>query len=101
MWVCDARRSHAPAAILGYSGALLGASRLADEITATPPVMLIHGSADDVVPSQAMEAARAALQESGVPVETHTRPNLAHGIDEKGTALGRAFADSRTMGKTT
>ncbi|EKV32709.1 Phospholipase/carboxylesterase family protein [Caenispirillum salinarum AK4] len=86
----------APAAILGYSGALLGPDRLGDEIKAQPPVMLIHGTADEVVPPQAMDAAQEALRVVGVPVETHRRPNLPHGIDEDGAAMGRAFLDSHT-----
>jgi phospholipase/carboxylesterase len=89
----------APAAILGYSGALLGAERLKDDIAAKPPVLLIHGAADEVVPPQAMDAAKTTLSALGVPVETHSRPNLPHGIDDEGAARGRSFLDAHTAAR--
>ena len=91
------RRQAAPAAILGYSGALLAAESLAGEIASRPPVLLVHGEADDIVPVAAGRAAEQALRAAGVPVETLYRPGLGHGIDEAGLlagarVLGRAFA---------
>lgn len=85
-----------PAAILAYSGALLAPQTLAAEIRARPPVLLVHGEADDVVPAWAGRFAEAALQEAGVPTEAVFVPGLAHGIDETGMqagarALRRAF----------
>ena len=90
------RRPAAPAAILGYSGALLAAEALAGEIACRPPVLLVHGEADEVVPVAASRAAETALRAAGVPVESLYRPGLGHGIDEPGLAagarmLGRAF----------
>jgi len=85
------RRAVAPAAILGFSGALVGADILAQEIRARPPVLLVHGDADEVVPPQALPAAVRALRASGVAVEALTRPNLGHGIDEEGLKRGGAF----------
>ena len=75
-----------PAAILGYSGALLaGLGR------ARPPVLLVHGEADMVVPPAATRAAASALAAAGVPVETQLRPGLGHAIDDAGLAAGAAF----------
>lgn len=89
------RRQPAPAAILGYSGALLGGAALKDEIRARPPVLLIHGEADDVVPVEAMHAALQALAAAGCPARFHVSPGLGHGIDSTGLQLGGAFlADS-------
>ncbi|NWH07591.1 MAG: prolyl oligopeptidase family serine peptidase [Alphaproteobacteria bacterium] len=85
------RRRPAPAAILGYSGALAAPDRLAGEITARPPVLLIHGEADPVVPVGALHQAVAALGANGVPVQFHTAPGLGHGIDAEGMAMGAAF----------
>jgi phospholipase/carboxylesterase len=82
------RRQAAPAAILGYSGALLAAEALAGEIACRPPVLLVHGEADEVVPVAASRAAEATLRAAGVPVESLYRPGLAHGIDEPGLAAG-------------
>jgi phospholipase/carboxylesterase len=86
------RRARPPAGIVAYSGALAGADALAREIAGRPPVLLVHGTDDGVVPFAAMGAARAALAACGVPVETLPRPGLGHGIDEAGLAAGLAFA---------
>ncbi len=85
------RRERACAAVVGYSGALLGAEQLAEEIKSRPPVLLVHGHADEIVPVQAMSQARAVLQAHGVPVEAHERPGLGHGIDEFGLEAGARF----------
>jgi phospholipase/carboxylesterase len=85
------RRRKAPAAILGYSGALVGSPATLAEITAKPPVLLVHGTADSVVPFAALGMAKAALEAAGVPVEALARPGLAHGIDEEGLRRGIAF----------
>ena len=88
------RRAVPPAAILGYSGALLAPQSLAAEIIGHPPVLLVHGEADDIVPVQATRAAEAALRQAGVPVEALVRPGLAHGIDEAGLAAGRRWLEA-------
>lgn len=79
------------AAVLAYSGALLGAETLAAEITARPPVLLVHGEADPVVPVAASRAAEAALRAAGVPVTARYVPGLPHGIDPGGIAAGADF----------
>ena len=85
------RRHVAPAAILGYSGMLTASDKLAAEITCRPPVLLVHGEADPVVPFQALDAARAGLEGAGVEVQTLSRPGLGHGIDEEGIRHGAAL----------
>ncbi|HZB92148.1 MAG TPA: prolyl oligopeptidase family serine peptidase [Stellaceae bacterium] len=85
------RRSLAPAGIVGYSGALVGAETLEQEIRVRPPVLLLHGDADEVVPPRVQPLAVAALEAAGVPVESLTRPGLGHSIDEVGLQRGGAF----------
>lgn len=85
------RRPRACAAILGYSGALVGPETLAAEIASRPPVLLVHGDADEVVPFQALATAEAGLKAQGVPVRGVRRPGLGHGIDEVGIGLGVAL----------
>lgn len=86
------RRAGPPAAILAYSGALLAPESLAAEIVRpAPPVLLVHGEADEIVPAAASHAAEAALRAAGVPVEALWRPRLGHGIDEAGLAAGGRF----------
>jgi phospholipase/carboxylesterase len=85
------RRALAPAAILGYSGALIGAEVLAAEAKSKPPVLLVHGTADPVVPFAAMGTATQALQALGIKVEAIARPGLPHSIDPEGLARGGRF----------
>jgi len=85
------RRAAAPAAVMGYSGLLAAPDALADEITVRPPVLLVHGEADEIVPHAALPAAEAALRDAGVAVEAVSRPGLGHGIDEVGIARALAL----------
>jgi phospholipase/carboxylesterase len=85
------RRPQALAAVLGYSGALLGAEHLPGETLSRPPVLLIHGDADEVVPVEATHAAVAALQAAGIPVQWSIRRGLPHGIDPESVEHGAAF----------
>ncbi len=85
------RRSPPPRAILGFSGALIGAETLRQTIRHQVPVLLVHGEDDDVVPIGRSRDAEAALRGAGVPVETLWCPGLAHGIDQEGLALGARF----------
>ncbi len=88
------RRADACAALIGYSGALAGRRRLAEEIRAYPPVLLVHGAADEIVPAASHPRAVAALIAAGVRVSAHIRPGLGHGIDEEGIRLGIGFLAS-------
>ncbi len=85
------RRPRACAGVVGYSGRLAGADALAAEIRARPPVLLVHGAADEVVPASSLEGAAAALRAAGVSVRTALRPGLGHAIDAEGLASGIAF----------
>ena len=89
------RRAKPLAAILGYSGALVGPELLASEIRSRPPVLLVHGDADEIVPVAALPMAVAALEAAGVPVEQLLRPHLGHGIDEEGLRRGGLFLRDR------
>jgi len=81
----------APASILAYSGALLAPESFAAEVTARPPVLLVHGEADEVVPAMASRQAARALQAAAVPHELLLRPDLGHGLDDAGLAAGTAL----------
>ncbi len=84
------RRRRPCASVVGYSGMLVGPERLEAEISARPPVLLVHGTDDQVLPAVMMGIADKALQAAGVSVVTHLRPGLAHGIDGEGIRLGGA-----------
>lgn len=85
------RRPKPPAGVLGFSGALLAPETLVTEAISKPPMLLIHGDADQVVPVQALHGAVEALQAADIPVQWSVRPNLPHGIDPEGIAAGAAF----------
>jgi phospholipase/carboxylesterase len=85
------RRTPSLAAVLGYSGALIGGDTLTQERKSAPPVMLIHGMNDDVVPFQAMLHAVAGLQNANINVTSLPCPNLAHSIDDLGLTQGVMF----------
>lgn len=85
------RRAESAAAVVGFSGALIGPELLAAELRSKVPVCLIHGDADPVVPFGAMAAAKAGLDLAGVPVAVHTRPGLGHGIDPQGIEIAGQF----------
>ncbi len=85
------RRPVAPRGILAFSGALIGADRLATELTHRPPVLLVHGEEDEVVPVARSRDAEATLRQLGVPVEATFVPRLGHGIDPTGLSMGGLF----------
>ena len=85
------RRANRIAGIVGYSGMLPGPEYLKAELRHRPPVLLVHGDADPVVPAIALQGARTAFGDAGFQVEWHLRPGLQHGIDQEGLALGLAF----------
>lgn len=85
------RRAEALAGVVGFSGALMEPPLFAAEIRSHPPVCLIHGTADEVVPFASMAVAQSALATAGITAETHARPGLGHGIDEEGIALTVEF----------
>jgi phospholipase/carboxylesterase len=89
------RRPRACAAVVGYSGALIGADSLVVDAKSKPPVLLVHGEADPIVPFQAMAAAAAGLRGAGIAVETLARPGLPHSIDDAGLSKGGAFLAQR------
>jgi len=84
------RRKVPPAAILAYSGLLAGPDRL-DDIRTETPVLIVHGSEDDVVPPHHLPASRDALLNKGTSVESHLLEGLGHSIDERGMVLGGRF----------
>jgi phospholipase/carboxylesterase len=90
------RRAVPPAAIVGYSGLLVAppdgnVEKFAAEISARPPVLLIHGEEDDLIPAQALFQATQGLAALDVPVQWHMSAGIGHGIDEEGLRHGGEF----------
>ncbi|MEM9637601.1 MAG: alpha/beta fold hydrolase [Pseudomonadota bacterium] len=86
------RREDAVAGVVGFSGRLLSPETLADEVVVRPPVLLVHGDADDVVPPQSLPQAAEALQEAGwQDVYAHIMKGTGHGIAPDGLSVALAF----------
>jgi phospholipase/carboxylesterase len=94
------RRAKPAAGILGFSGRLLAPELLASELCSRPPILLVHGTDDPLVPYESLAAAQAALTEAGVPVETLTCPGIGHSIDENGLRRGGSFLKEVLYGTT-
>jgi len=85
------RRRSPLAGIVGYSGMLADEAGLADPSLTRPPILLIHGDADPMIPIAAFHQAKAALAQSGFAVESHVSHGVGHSIDMAGLELGGAF----------
>ena len=86
------RREDAVAGIVAFSGRLLNPEALAEEAQVKPPVLLVHGDADDVVPPQSLPQAAEALQEAGwQDVYAHVMKGTGHGIAPDGLSVALAF----------
>ncbi|OWU73151.1 alpha/beta hydrolase [Phaeobacter sp. 22II1-1F12B] len=86
------RREDAVAGVVAFSGRLLSPETLSDEVVVRPPVLLVHGDQDDVVPPQSLPAAAEALQEAGFQdVFAHIMKGTAHGIAPDGLSVALAF----------
>jgi phospholipase/carboxylesterase len=85
------RRKKQIAGIVGYSGMLADPDALAAEVKTKPPVLLVHGDADQVLPVVSIVEAERRLKVLGFDVATHVSPGLTHSIDEIGLQLGARF----------
>ena len=85
------RRPEVLAGVVGYSGMLADPEALQAEVVTRPPLLLVHGEADPMVPFAAMGQAQAACEALGLDVATHACPGLGHSIDEPGLRLGGEF----------
>lgn len=99
------RRAVAPAAIVGYSGLLVVPPQgeldaLAAEIKARPPVLLVHGDQDELIPAEALFQTTQGLADLGVPAEWHLSPGVGHGIDPEGLRHGGEFLARNFRGRT-
>jgi phospholipase/carboxylesterase len=94
------RRAVPPAAIVGYSGIFVLPDKakpdaVAGEIKSKPPVLLVHGDQDDLIPVQALLQGAQDLAALEVPVEWHISQGIGHGIDQEGLRHGGTFLARR------
>jgi phospholipase/carboxylesterase len=98
------RRATPPAGIVGYSGLLVlpeqgDIEAIAATIKSWPPVLLVHGDSDDLIPAQALFQSAQGLAALGVPVEWHLSAGVGHGIDGEGLRHGGEFLTRCFAGK--
>ena len=86
------RREDAIAGVVGFSGRLVSPELLTDQVLSRPPILLVHGDADDVVPVQSMPEAVEALQNADFKeVFAHIMKGTGHGIAPDGLSVALAF----------
>ena len=88
------RREQALAGVVGFSGRLIAPDLLKKEIKSRPPILLVHGDADEVVPVESVFHAKEGLSSSGIDVTAVSRPGLGHGIDPDGINHAVTFLNS-------
>ena len=85
------RRAAPVAAVISISGQLLQPERLAAETTAKPPILVMHGDQDDVVPFPEMAATCNAFVAAGFETYGHVMEGSGHTIAQDGLATALAF----------
>jgi phospholipase/carboxylesterase len=89
------RRADPVAGVVAISGRLLRPEALEGEITARPPVLIMHGDQDPVVPFEDMGKAGNALVGAGVPTYGHVMKGTGHGIAPDGLGVALQFITER------
>ena len=85
------RREDQFAGVVGFSGRLLRPESLADEAISKPPILLVHGDQDEIVPPISMPEAGDVLQSAGFEVFGHVMEGTGHGISPDGLGVALSF----------
>jgi phospholipase/carboxylesterase len=85
------RRPEPLAGVVGFSGRLHAGGDLKQEARSKPPILLIHGDQDEMIPVAALGEAEAALAEAGFRVGSHISRGIGHGIAPDGLGLALEF----------
>jgi phospholipase/carboxylesterase len=85
------RRAEPLAAIVGFSGRLHGGENLKEDALTKPPVLLIHGDQDEMIPVAALAETQSALTAAGFQVKSHISRGIGHGIAPDGLGLALGF----------
>ena len=94
------RRAVPPAAIVGYSGMLIlegdtDVEGYKPQVRARPPILLVHGDRDELIPIDALFHSANALAAMEIPVEWHIAAGFSHEIDPEGLRQGGDFLARR------
>lgn len=92
------RRTERLAGVVGFSGRLMVPELLEAEMVSQPPILLIHGDQDDVVPLESLPQAADALVAAGIEIYTHVSKGTGHGIAHDGLSLALSFLREKLPG---
>ena len=92
------RRAEPVAALVAFSGRLLRPEALGGEALSKPPVLLVHGDQDPVVPFSDMGKAGDALVSAGFDTYAHVMKGTGHGIAPDGLSVALAFLRDKLPG---
>jgi len=92
------RQAEPVAGVVAISGRLLVPELLAAEAVVKPPVLLVHGDQDPVVPFEDMGLAGDALVSAGFEVFGHVMQGIGHGIAPDGLGVTLQFLKERLPG---
>lgn len=91
------RRKLKMSSIVGFSGRLIREDTLADEIRSRPPIYLIHGDQDPMVPFSDTINAAKILEDLNVDVQSHISPNTPHSIAQDGLEIAIKFLSANFL----
>lgn len=89
------RRAVPFAGVVAISGRLIAPTRLMAEAVSKPPVLLMHGDRDEVVPFDEMAVAGSALIAAGFETFGHVMKGSGHGIAQDGLSVALSFLKDR------
>ena len=93
------RRKKQLAGIIGFSGALIETpTEFPNHVQSRPPVLLVHGQADQMVAWQATMAAADILNANDIAVNTVIVPHVTHTIDPVGFNEAMDFLNKHLKG---
>lgn len=93
------RLDEACLAVIGFSGALIKSKELELSKKSTPPILLIHGNEDQVIPVQSHIYAVEQLRKMNLEIEGHIMTGLGHGINMEGINIANRFLADRIRKK--
>lgn len=79
------------AGVIGYSGKIYDPSILENNIKSRPPIFLMHGDDDNIVPLEDMMEAKNFLTKNKVDLKTKIFKGCGHSIPTQGLSLGLEF----------
>jgi phospholipase/carboxylesterase len=85
------RRAEQLACVVGLSGRLVASDDLKTAARVRPPVLLVHGDLDQMIPVSELSVAETALRAAGFDVRSHISRGVGHGIAPDGLALALGF----------